>query len=271
MLPELAAKEVSGNIDAIYPGDSSQARNARITPANHVEALPEKLHEVCLAQAEHLYVGDHAVYETGLHWMGEAANEEVIVRDKLVTRIETTDDVEEPTSRERGRVTDIVPRKILQGHLAAHHRRSLSVGKQLLAVHKVCTHPLAHEHRQRIGRTQPVVGVCKDHVGFRIRDKGNSLVHRVVQTSIGLAHPVVDLIIEPPNDVQSSVSRSSIDDEILQIRVGLAQHRVDCRLDSGRAVPYNGDYRDEWKRRIVLSGEIARRRAAYPTSPFNHP
>jgi hypothetical protein len=49
MMAELAAKEVAGNVVAIYLGDSGQARNAAKAPANHVEAFPEKQHELGLS------------------------------------------------------------------------------------------------------------------------------------------------------------------------------------------------------------------------------
>jgi hypothetical protein len=52
-MAELAAKEVAGDVVAIYLGDSGQARNTAKAPANHVDAFPKKQHELRLAQSEH--------------------------------------------------------------------------------------------------------------------------------------------------------------------------------------------------------------------------
>jgi hypothetical protein len=63
MMAELAAKEVAGNVVAIYLGDSGQARNAAKAPANRVETFPDKPHELRLTQSEHPHLGHHPVHE----------------------------------------------------------------------------------------------------------------------------------------------------------------------------------------------------------------
>ena len=64
------------------------------------------------------------------------------------------------------------------------------------------------------------------------RRRGDTLVHRVVNTLIGLAYPVSQTIGVFADDICRPVDRPAVDHDVLDIRIGLAEHRQHRLLDT---------------------------------------
>src|SRR5207253_775978 len=73
---------------------------------------------------------------------------------------------------------------------------------------------------------------------------GEALVQRVGVSLVGLANDVVDMVSIALDDRHAVVGACAVDDDILQVRIALADDGPECRLDVAFAIVVGGDYAD---------------------------
>ena len=127
--------------------------------------------------------------------------------------------------------------------------QSVEHGRQLGARQLVQVAPAGYLLQRIRGRK----GVARVHIDDIVaHDLRQAFVHRVVDALVRLRLDddlmsgvrLVRLLLVSLHDLERLVSRRPVDDEMLHVLIGLAEHAVEGPLDDGRGVISDGDNRE---------------------------